>query len=200
MIFNFYFRIPKRIRFLILFIFIVFTTFFILRFLILEPKNVPADFLKARQEASLIAQEIVLFSNQSSDSLRQIAQLDEEKKYTEALILVSQELERNRQAREKAIRLSAQLEIMAKNLSQISPASASQIALEAISSETALISRLITHNDYLTQLLEILRNKFLGKANGDKIPELIGQINNEVQAINDLNKKFNKMMKEFDLQ
>jgi hypothetical protein len=87
---------------------------------------------------------------------------------------------------------------MAKNLAQISPASASQKALEAVSSETALISRLITYNDYLTQLLEVLRGKFLGKNSNDKIPELIQKLNNEAQAINDLNQKFNETMKEFD--
>jgi predicted RND superfamily exporter protein len=200
MIGNLYFKISKRIRILVLFIIIVFIAYFILRFLSVEPKNIPADFLEARQDASLIAQDIVSLSGQSVGSLDEIANLDKEGKYTEALVLVSQELERNRQAREKAIRLSAQLEIMANNLGQIAPASAGQIALEAISSETALISRLISHNDYLTQLLEVLRQKFLGKADGDKIPELIVKINNEVQAINDLNRKFNDLMKEFDNQ
>jgi len=152
----------------------------------------------ARQEASVIASEIVSLSNESTNNLNEIAQLDKEKKYTEALLLVSRELERNRQAREKAIKLSVHLETMAKNLNQISPASASQLALQAISSETGLISRLITYNDYLTQLLEVLREKFLGKNIGNKIPELIAKINDEAQAINDLNQKFNEIMKEFD--
>ncbi len=198
MITSLYFRTPRRIRFLILFIVIILIAYFVLRFLALEPKNIPEDFLRARQEASLIASEIVAISNESTNSFDKIAQLDKERKYTEALILISQELERNRQAREKAIQLSIQLEIMAKNLAQISPQSSSQIALQAISSETALISRLITYNDYLTQLLEVLREKFLGKSEGDEISELIIKINGEIQAINDLNRKFNEVMKEFD--
>jgi len=201
MINNFYFKIPKQIRLLILFIIVVFFAlfiYFLLRFFVVEPKTIPENFLMARQEASIIASEIVAISNESINNLNEIAQLDKEKKYTEALLLTSQELERNRQAREKAIKLSIQLEIMAKNLSQISPASASQLALQAISSETGLISRLITYNDYLTQLLEVLREKFLGKDTGDKIPELIAKINDEARAINDLNQKFNDVMKEFD--
>lgn len=200
MISNLYSRIPQRIRILILFIFIILLAYFVLRFLIVDVKNVPEDFLRARQEASLIAQDIVTISNESTNSLGEIARLDKERKYTEALVLISKELERNRQARERAIKLSVQLETMARNLAQISPSSAGQKALEAISSETALISRLITYNDYLTQLLEILRGKFLGKNQGDKIPELIAQINGEIQAINDLNRKFNETMKEFDLK
>ena len=200
MIGNFYFKIPRRIRILIVFIIIIFIAYFILRFLSAEPRNIPSDFLIARQEASLIAQNIVSLSNESISRLNEISQFDKDRKYTEALLLISQELERNREAREKAIKLSAQLEIMAKNLAKISPASAGQIALEAISSETALISRLITYNDYLTKLLEILRNKFLEKQNGDQVPELISKINNEAKAINDLNQKFNEVMKKFDLE
>ena len=200
MISNFYSKIPQRIRILILFIFIILLAYFVLRFLAVDVKNIPEDFLRARQEASLIAQDIVTISNESTNSLGEIARLDEERKYSEALALVSKELERNRQAREKAIKLSVQLETMAKNLAQISPASAGQTALEAISSEAALISRLIIYNDYLTQLLEILRGKFLGDNQGDKIPELIAQINGEIQAINDLNRKFNEVMGEFDLK
>ncbi|PIP92230.1 hypothetical protein COW77_01050, partial [Candidatus Wolfebacteria bacterium CG18_big_fil_WC_8_21_14_2_50_39_7] len=143
MISNFYSKIPKRVRILILFIFIILLAYFVLRFLIVDVKNVPEDFLRARQEASLIAQDIVTISNESTNSLGEIVRLDKERKYTEALVLISKELERNRQARERAIKLSVQLETMAKNLAEISPASAGQKALEAISSETALISRLI---------------------------------------------------------
>ena len=38
----------------------------------------------------------------------------------------------------------------------------------------------------------------MGKNGGDKIQELINKINEESLAINDLNKKFNQIMKEFD--
>ncbi len=200
MIGNFYRKIPKRVRLLIVFIIIILIGYFVVRFLFVGAKDIPDDFLRARQEASLVAQDIVNLSNQSANNLDEIANLDSEHKYTEALALISQELERNRQAREKAINLSVQLEKMARNLSQISPSSASQVALEAVSSETTLISRLIIYNDYLTQLLEVLREKFLGKTDGNKISELIAKINDEAQAINDLNNKFNKIMEEFDLK
>ncbi len=200
MIGNFYRKIPQRVRLLIVFIIIILVGYFVVRFLFVGAKDIPDDFLRARQEASLVAQDIVNLSNQSADNLDEIANLDSEHKYTEALTLISRELERNRQAREKAINLSVQLEKMARNLSQISPPSASQVALEAVSSETTLISRLIIYNDYLTQLLEVLREKFSGETDGDKISELIAKINDEAQAINDLNNKFNKIMEEFDLK
>jgi len=199
MITNFLFQIPRRIRLLIVFIAIILIAYFVLRFLALEPKTVPEDFLRARQEASLIASEIVALSGLSADRLTEISQLDKDGKYTEALLLISRELEQNRRAREKAVQLSAQLEIMAKNLDKVSPPSASQIAVQAISSETALLSRLITYHDYFAQLLEVLREKFLGKNEKDKISELISRINSEIEAINELNRKFNELMKEFDV-
>jgi len=195
---NIYSKIPKRIKMLILFIVIISAAFLAFQFWFADVKNVPSDFLRARQEASLVASEIVAISGQSTNNLSQISQLDKEGKYTEALILVSQELERNKEARDKAIKLSVQLETMAKNLSAISPASAGRIALEAITSETSLISKLIDYNDHLTQLLEILQEKFLGRNGGDKIPELIVKINDDVRIINELNKKFNDVMKNFD--
>lgn len=195
---NIYSKIPKRIKMLILFIVIISAAFLAFQFWFADVKNVPGDFLRARQEASFVASEIVAISNQSTNNLSQIAQLDKDGKYTEALILVSQELERNKEARDKAIKLSIQLETMTKNLSAISPASAGQIALEAITSETSLISKLIDYNDNLTKLLVVLQGKFLGKISGDGISTLIAEINDDVRIINELNRKFNDIMKSFD--
>ncbi len=200
MISAFYSKIPRRIRLIILFLIIVLVAYFILRFVGMTPRSVPEDFLKARQQASVIALEIIAISDNSNVNFNTIAQLDSQGKYTDALLLVSQELQRNAEARTKAIDLSVQLTTMAKNLDKISPASAGQTALEAISSETALISRLINYNDYLNQLLQILQDKFLGKISGDKIPELIAKINDEAKAINDLNQRFNDVMKQFDVK
>lgn len=197
---SFYLKIPRRIRILIVFFLVILLAYFIIRFLGVETQSIPPDFLKARGQASLIAAQIVSISDESAKRIDEIAKLDEEQKYTEALLAVSKELERNREARDRAVELSAQLETMARNLAQISPISFGQKALEAVSSETALISRLITYNDYLTQLLDVLRGKFLNRGDGNQVPELIQKINDEARAINDLNQKFNDVMKEFDSQ
>jgi len=179
---------------------IVFAAYFIIRVFLGEPKNIPREFLEARRQASVIAQEIVSLSNETENNLNEISRLSQEKKYADAVNLVVQEIEKNREAREKAIGLSVQLEKMTQNISQINPKSASQSALEAVSSEVALISRLINYNDYLVQLLEVLRAKFLGqeKNSDEKIQELLEKINNEARAINDLDQKFNKIMNGFD--
>jgi len=200
MIKNLYFKIPRRMRILIIFLLIVAAVGLIVKTFTPETKNTPKEFLEARQEASLIAKDIIDISGRTAENIKKISDLDKNKEYTGALNLISEELNNNREARENAISLSTKLEIMAKNVSQISPAVAGQIAIQAISSETTLISRLITYNDYLIKLLEILQAKFLEKEKNanDKIADLIEKINDEARAINDLNNNFNNLMTEFD--
>ncbi len=194
-----YYKIPRRVKIILIFIAVILAAYFILSFSLAEPKIIPQEFLAARREASSISQEIVSLSSKSPESLVKISELDRKGDYADALILITQELERNKIARDKAIELSRKLEIMARNLSKISPFSAGQIALEAISSETALISRLISYNDYLVKLLEVLREKFLSKGDGDGVSDLITKINEEVDNINALDKKFADLMGKFDL-
>ncbi|MEK7482066.1 MAG: hypothetical protein AAB464_00080 [Patescibacteria group bacterium] len=197
----FYHKIPRRFRILILFLLIILTTYFVVRFLTPNPKIIPDEFLKARQEASLIAKEIIAVSVGINENLNKVSELDSQKKYSEALVIISAERERNWLAREKAINLSVKLAAMAENISAIEPSSAGQVALQAVSLETALISRLINYNDYLNQLFEILREKFLDPQASDtdgKILELIGKINEEARIINELDGNFNELMAKFD--
>lgn len=198
---NFYFKIPRRLRFFIVFVLLIIAAYFIFYLLAVNSKikDVPDEFLSARQEASLIAQDIIRFSDQTANNISKISDFDKEEKYEDALNLIAKEIDHNRQAREKAISLSAQLEKMAQNISGIEPPEAAQIAIQAVSSETALISRLISYNDYLLQLLEVLRQKFSEEKNiNGRIAELVAKINGESKAINDLDKNFNQLMAKFD--
>ncbi|MEK7634492.1 MAG: hypothetical protein AAB396_01235 [Patescibacteria group bacterium] len=146
-----------------------------------------------------MAKNIVVISGKTAENINKISDFDKKGEYAEALNLISEELNNNNEARSQAVNLSVQLEIMAKNLADISPASMGQIALQAISSETALINRLITYNDYLIKLLEVLQKKILGQGgNSGQISELIGKINEEAKVINNLDKNFNQLMDEFD--
>lgn len=198
---NLYFRVPRRLRFFIIFTLLIVVAYLVFYLLAANSKvkEVPDEFLKARQEASLIAQDIIGFSNQTANNISKISELDKAEKYEDALNLITMEIDYNRQARERAISLSAQLEKMAKSISGIEPPEAAQIALQAVSSETALISRLMSYNDYLVQFLEVLRQKFSAEKNTNgRIADLIGKINKESKAINDLDKNFNQLMAEFD--
>ena len=200
MISSLYFKVPKKIRIFIFFLLIILIFYFVGSFIFMKTETIPSDFLSARQEASLIAQGIVGMSNESAKKIDEIADLSNKEDYTEALNLVVSEMERNREIRQKAIELSSSLESMTRSSSKIYPDSSARIALEAVSVETTLISRLVDYNDYLNQLLEILQMKILGKGDShQKIIDLISKINDEANAINDLNQRFNDLMKVFDL-
>jgi len=189
----------KKLKAFFIFLAIILACYFLIKFFPTEALKVPSEFKEAKYQASSLAQEIVEFSKDLTNNLEEINRLDSEKKYAEAINLLAQATERNQEVREKAVKLSEALSKMALAVPKISPTSASQIALQAISSETTLISRLITYNDYLNQLLEEFRLKLLGKSVGDhKVQELISKINEEVRAINELNSKFNSLMKRFD--
>lgn len=191
-------KMPRKFQILIALIIVLLLGFFVFRFLPIKPINVPDGFVEARNNASQVSDEIVKMSEEGVKNLEQISSLDGDKKYSEALILVAQEIERNRSIRDKAISLSGNLELMTKAIPKITPSSAGQSALEAITSETILISKLINYNDYLIKLLESLRDKFMGVSKGEQVPELLQKINNEAKEINDLNNKFNNLMKKFD--
>lgn len=199
MISKFYSNIPRKIRLFLIFLLIILAAYFVGRFAFVKTHQIPQDFLKARQEASVIAQVIVSFSNDSAKRIEDISKLNSKGDYMEALNLVTSEMDKNREIRQKAISLSSNLGTMAQNAVGIYPDSSARIAVEAITVETTLISKLVDYNDYLNQLLEFLRNQLLGKSNSNvKVNELIDKINEEAIAINDLNQKFNELMAKFD--
>lgn len=177
--------------------------FIILGKLIFFPSRyVPREFSGARLEGAAIAQKILTFSNSALTSLEKISEYDKNGKTAEALILISRQLIENRVNQEEAIKLATQLEKMARILPTIKPASARQYATAAISSEVALVSRLVSYNDYLKQLFEVLRAKFNNRysyheADG-QVELLISKINEQAQAINDLNSRFNNALAELD--
>ena len=162
--------------------------------------HVPSEFSEARIKGAELAKKIVDLSNESLGSLETIAAYDRTGKKSEALILISKEVLKNRDAQGEAIQLSSQLERMARTINDINPTKARVIATEAVSSEVALVSRLLSYDDYLLRLFEALRDKFQNPSfytNG-KVQELVGKINEEAQAINTFNYRFSESLAEFD--
>src|SRR3989344_6222231 len=101
--FNSVYSIPRRIRIFILFIIIIFLTYFIVRLITPPSKNIPPDFLKAREEASLMAKKIVVISGKTAENINRISDFDKKGEYTEALNLISEELNNNNKARSQAV-------------------------------------------------------------------------------------------------
>ncbi|MDP2695658.1 MAG: hypothetical protein Q8O87_00180 [bacterium] len=169
-------------------------------YLFLGGDNIPEEFSEARIKGSVIAEEIIAQQENTLQVLAEIERYDKARNTPQALILISNEIIRNREANEKAIRLSSQLQRMASSLNSIKPAVARDLATQAVTAEVTLVSRLLTYNNYLAQLFEVLRDKFEGKIiyASTKIRDLINSINDEVKAINDLNKDFNIALNNFD--
>ncbi len=195
-----YFNTPKKIRIFAIVLIALLVIIFVVLFFFIKTREIPNDFETARQNASSVATDIVNSSNESAVQINKISDLSNNGQYEEALNLILSEMQRNREVRQKAIILSSDLGTMAQNIANISPESSARQALEAVSTETTLISQLISYNDYLDQLLDILRAKMIGqdKDSHDKIIALIKSANDEANAINQTNTKFNQLLNQFD--
>ncbi len=174
---------------------------FSVRYVFFPSRFLPGEFTDARIKGANIAQRIVELSRDTLTRLERVSQFDRARKVNEALIEISNAVIANRESQAEAIRLSSQLAAMAENLPRIQPARAREIATEAVTAEVALVSRLLYYNNYLSQLFEALRAKFqrpgISYLDG-QVNDLINKINDEAQAINELNKKFGAAMVDFD--
>ncbi len=161
----------------------------------------PGEFSDARIKGSEVAGRIVELSRTTLSLLGEVSEYDQRRRVSQALVTISQAISINKESQEEAIRLSSQLAAMAENLPRIEPARARELAAEAVTAEVALVSRLLYYNNYLSQLFEALRAKVTRPEASyldGQVSDLITKINDEAQEINELNKKFNGTMAEFD--
>lgn len=165
--------------------------------------QVPNTFVTARLQGSVIAQDIVATVSQSNNQLTEIARYDLAGDYSAALDASARALNETQEASRHAAELSKELETMVMNLDQIYPPEARAKAQSAIVAQVQVITRLVSYNTMLTQLLEELRLKLRANMNGVESPginiqERIDGINKEIRNINTLSKEYYDLMKEFD--
>lgn len=161
---------------------------------------VPKEFFEARVRGAEISEKIVKLTGVSMGNLREIGRLDEMKEYSAGVELVLAEIKRNDESRKSALALSEELGNMARVIADVKPAEASEIALQAILYESQIVQRLINHNNYLYQLLDFLRSRFLNDtgASNKMVSDLLSQMNAEIASINELNEKYKEAMAKFD--
>lgn len=161
--------------------------------------GIPKEFTDARMQGAIIAQNIVDLSNKSTADLGKVSELDQKGNFTEALNMTTDLIKRSQEIRDQAVALSQQVETMTRALSEIRSLDARQAALESIANRLALVSRLINYSGYLGQLLDTLQSRFTGKLPKDhEVSVLVGQINAEVNAINNFNREAGEAMQRFD--
>jgi len=160
---------------------------------------VPQNFVNARTQGAIIAQNIVNLSNQSTATLEQVNTMDEKQDYANALTLTTGLVTQSQEIRDQAVKLSGQIEEMTKALSDISDFNARQAALESISNRLALINQLINYSGDLGRLLQILQDRFTGRGGTNvEVQALVNQINTDVNAINNFNAQAGQAMDRFD--
>ena len=163
--------------------------------------SVPESFAEARINGALIADFLNDFSSKSVDTINEIEEKDNARKYDEALNLTIRELERVQEARVKTIELLGELEKMAASLPSVPQDEAQALGMQAISTEISLVDKLLNYNEKTKQLLDVLRNKFTSYTpeNFDaEMEEITKAMNDDALAINELNRKYQSLMEEFD--
>jgi len=187
---------PKKAKLTLVFAAVVVGGFFGIYFL--GGASVPSEFLVARMQGALIAENIVKLSSATAEDLGRIKTLDQKRDYKTAIELTTSLLQKSRGIRDEATKLSAELEKMTRALSDINSFDARQAALEAISNHLALLSRLINYSVSLGQLMESLQARFAGTRSDMRPAQLVGDINAEVTAINSFNVQAVRAMERFD--
>lgn len=192
-------KIPFKVRLFLIFAASIFGGYLAITLAGSFGGGAPRAFSEARMQGALIAQSIVDASNQSAVGLQKINDLDKKGDFTEALNEVTVLVGKSQEIRDQAVRLSAELEKMTRALSGVESDEARAAALEAISNHLSLITRLVNYSNYLGRLLEVLRNRFLGKfSDSERVADLINQINEEVKSVNDLNLQAKTAIDRFD--
>ena len=164
--------------------------------------SIPEAFTEARIAG---AKDAVRMSELIADSLKNLAeieQLDRQWAFTGALLLVNKEQDNFTEKWEVASSLTNQMSAMATALPGIRPTEAQQIALEAVGAQITAASHLSIYNDQLKQLLEVLGKRLATRGQDSstnlQVGQLIKKMNEQANAINDLNKQFNELFVKFD--
>jgi hypothetical protein len=163
--------------------------------------SVPESFAEARINGAVIADFLNKFSSDSVAVITEIEEKDRAQKYDEALNLTIQELNRVQEARVKTIELLGELEKMAASLPALPQDEAQALGMQAISTEMSLVDKLLNYNEKTRQLLDVLRMKFTSYTpeNFDiQTAEITKSMNEDALAINELNRKYQSLMEEFD--
>jgi hypothetical protein len=160
---------------------------------------VPANFTAARIQGAIIAQTIVNDSNQSTDELNAINKYDQEGDYTDALASTTALINQSAGVRTEAVQLAAQVQQMSTDIPNIKSTDAQQAAVQSMTNRLAVINELITYSNDLDHLLAVLQSRFSGTPQPNtEVANIVGQINADVNMINNFNTQAGQAMDKFD--
>ena len=166
-----------------------------------RPEKVPQEFLEARAKGTEIASSINVFADSVVVDLQEIAKKNDEENYTAALDLTIEEIKKAREAKDRSLELLGELQKMVPSIEKMRTDAAQQLAMQAVSTEVALVGKLIEYNDDLNKLLNNMRLKFVSydPASYDGETDSITKAMNEkALQINEMSRKYQMLMKDFD--
>lgn len=165
-----------------------------------EAYAIPPEFIDGRAAGAEAATAVTTMINDSLKTLAEVAAFESRGDLASAVYLIRGEINKTTERQKRASDLAGAMEKMAKAIPGIKPAPAQQIGLEAVSSQVATVSRLVTYNEYLTNLFNLLNERMRGNpdATQEKVQDLVKKLNEENNAINELNTQFNRSLAQFD--
>lgn len=166
-----------------------------------QAAHIPQEFYDARGRAAEISSRIVQLTDASVQTLQLISAADEAGNYRRGLTLVTEEVGRNNEIKNQAVKLSEEVKTMALNLGAVKPEKAASAGLQAATTGLELAQRLVSYNNYAQELLSVLQARL--KSNGSpetkqKIEQIILKMNEEAETINNLNERYQEETREFD--
>ncbi|MDP3956763.1 MAG: hypothetical protein Q8P97_02095 [bacterium] len=181
----------KKLRYVLVFLIVIGFSFGAWNLLFSKDNYIPASFTDARRASAIIGEQIVGLSSASSDQIKEIQKLEQNKKYSDALDAVMAEKKRVADMRDQGSKLLTGLSAMTQSVSEIKPEAARTAALQAINYETGIVNHLLAYNELLEALLQLMTARILYGVNTTaNFNDTIIKINGEISAINDLNSKF----------
>ena len=162
---------------------------------------VPQEFYDARGRAAEISSRIVQLTDASVQTLGLISAADEDGNYRRGLTLITEEVDRNNEIKNQAVKLSEEVKTMALNLGTVKPEKAASAGLQAATTGLELAQRLVNYNNYSQELLAVLQARLRSNGSpgtGERIEQIILKMNQEAEAINDLNERYQEEIREFD--
>lgn len=165
-----------------------------------SPTHVPADLLRAREDAARVGQEIVALTKATGDKIKAVNLSDLEGNREQALALIEEARFPNEGAYGKAFELTGHLERIAASLGEVSSVESQRLAYEAVASELALTSEFIVYTRVLDMFLVQLGAAIGTGSAADRQAAMatLTDVNARAERINQLNEKFIERMRAFD--
>jgi hypothetical protein len=166
-----------------------------------RPEEIPQEFLEARASGAEIAKSINSFADSVVADLQSISRKNEDGDYTAALDLTIEEIKKAREAKDRSLDLLGELQKMVPSIEKMRTDEAQQLAMQAVSTEVALVGKLIEYNDDLNKLLNNMRLKFVSydpAIYNEQTDAITKTMNEKALQINEMSRKYQALMSEFD--